>query len=126
MASTSKANLNNSLKLFKLNILLLILILIIFSWMGVTLILEDLDSLFDIIGLGYYLTISILILNIIAVKKVKNLYQVLSSKRNFLSQIYMLLALNLHNYLRFYKTSYHLLFFFVSNYFLEYGLELLS
>ena len=73
MASTSKANLNNSLKLFKLNILLLILILIIFSWMGVTLILEDLDSLFDIIGLCYYLTISILILNIIAVKKVKNL-----------------------------------------------------
>ncbi len=73
MASTSKANLNNSLKLFKLNILLLILILIIFSWIAVTLILEDFSSFFDIIGLGYYLTISVLILNIIAVKKVKKL-----------------------------------------------------
>lgn len=71
MASTSKANLSNSLKLFKLNILLLLLILSIFSWIEIILILEDLGSFFDIIGLGYYLTIIVLILNIIAVKKVK-------------------------------------------------------
>lgn len=71
MASTSKANVNNSLKLFRLNILLLILLLSIFGWIIVILILEDFRSFFDIIGLGYYLTISVLILNIIALKKAK-------------------------------------------------------
>ena len=73
MASTSKAKSVNSLKLFKINILLLILLLSIFGIIIVILILEDLNSLFNIIGLGYYLTITVLILNIIALKKAKKL-----------------------------------------------------
>lgn len=71
MASTSKAKLNNSRKLFNINILLSMLILIVFGTIIIFLITEEITSFFNIIGFGYYFTIIILILNIIALKNLK-------------------------------------------------------
>jgi len=71
LASTTKAKVNNSLKLFKINILLLSIILIVFGIIIFFLLLEDIVSFFNVIGFGYYFIIVILILNIIALKNLK-------------------------------------------------------
>lgn len=69
MASTKKAKLNNSLKLFKINILLSSLILIVFGLIIFFIILVNITSFLNVVGFGYYFIIIILILNIIALKK---------------------------------------------------------
>ncbi|NVM34659.1 MAG: hypothetical protein HWN81_03625 [Candidatus Lokiarchaeota archaeon] len=69
MASTRKAKLNNSLKLFKINILLSSIILIIYGLIIFFIILVNIASFLNVVGFGYYFTIIILILNIIALKK---------------------------------------------------------
>ena len=71
MASTKKAKLNNSLKLFKINILLSSLILIIFGIIIFFLVLVNIASFFNVVGFGYYFVIIILILNIFALKSLK-------------------------------------------------------
>ena len=71
MASTMKAKFNNSLKLFKINILLSSLILIIFGIIIFFLVLVNIASFLNVVGFGYYFTIIILILNIFALKSLK-------------------------------------------------------
>ena len=71
MASTKKAKFNNSLKLFKINILLSVLFLTIFSLVIFFLILDDFTPILNVIGFGYYFIILILILNIFALKSLK-------------------------------------------------------
>ncbi|MEE9379347.1 MAG: hypothetical protein V3V33_15085 [Candidatus Lokiarchaeia archaeon] len=71
MASTKKAKFSNSLKLFKINILLSSLILIIFGVIILFLVLVNITFFFNVVGFGYYLTIIILILNIFALKSLK-------------------------------------------------------
>lgn len=71
MASTKKAKFNNSLKLFKINILFSVLFLTIFSLVIFFLILDDFTSTLNVIGFGYYSIILILILNIFALKTLK-------------------------------------------------------
>ncbi len=71
MASTTKANFNNSLKLFKINILLSILILTIYGVIIYFLVITDINSIFTVIGFGYYFIVLVLILNIFAKKYLK-------------------------------------------------------
>ena len=71
MASTMKAKFKNSLKLFKINILLSSLILIIFGIIIFFLVLVNIASFLNVVGFGYYFTIIILILNIFALKSLK-------------------------------------------------------
>jgi len=71
MASTMKAKFNNSLKLFKINILLSSLILIIFGIIIFFLVLVNIASFLNVVGFGYYFTIIILISNIFALKSLK-------------------------------------------------------
>ena len=79
MASTSKANILHSLVLYRLNIILIVLLLMIYGILAIFLNLNDIISVlipnFGVLGLGYYLLILVLILNIIAMKKLKNLIQ---------------------------------------------------
>ncbi len=70
-AATTKAKFNNSLKIFKINILLTILLLTIYGIIIYFLILDDINSIFNVIGFGYYFTVFILILNIFALKYLK-------------------------------------------------------
>ena len=71
MASTKKAKFNNSLKLFKINILLSSLILIIFGIIIFFLVLVNIALFFNVIGFGYYFTLIILILNLFALRSLK-------------------------------------------------------
>ena len=75
MASTNKSIVKNSLKLYRINILLIILILFIYGWNIVLVNLDNLIGVFipflSVLGLGYYILILILILNILAFKKLK-------------------------------------------------------
>ena len=71
MASTMKAKFKNSLKLFKINILLSSLILIIFGIIIFFLVLVNIASFLNVVGFGYYFTIIILISNIFALKSLK-------------------------------------------------------
>lgn len=71
MASTTKAKPTNSLKLCKVSIVLVILLLFIYTSIIVLTGLSTIGQLFlNVLGLGYYLMILILILNIIALKKI--------------------------------------------------------
>jgi hypothetical protein len=70
-ASTKKALINNSLKLFKINILLTVLFLTVFGIIIFFLILTDISSGLNVIGVGYYFIILILILNILALRTLK-------------------------------------------------------
>ncbi|MBA7680863.1 hypothetical protein ES703_89184 [subsurface metagenome] len=71
MASTKKSKFNNSLKLFKINILLSSLILIIFGIIIFFLVLVNIAFFLNVIGFGYYFTIIILILNLFALRSLK-------------------------------------------------------
>jgi len=75
MASTTKAKITNSLKLYRINLVFIILLLFIYAWNILILNLNNFPSIFypifEILGLGYYLLIVILILNILALKKLK-------------------------------------------------------
>jgi len=71
MASTKKATFNNSLKLFKINILMSVLFLTLFSLIIFFIGLNDPSSILNVIGFGYYFIIVILILNIFALKTLK-------------------------------------------------------
>jgi len=77
MASTTKARFSNSIKLYKISILLILLLLSIFGIIIIFSILEellvDIFVFLNVFGLGYYMLIIILILNIIALKKLKKL-----------------------------------------------------
>ena len=72
MASTKKAKFNNSLKLFKINILMSVLFLTLFSLIIFFVALNDLSLILNVIGFGYYFIIVIFILNILALKTLKN------------------------------------------------------
>lgn len=71
MASFTKSNVNHSLKLYRVNIILTIFILVIFGINIIILSIPNFVNFFSIIGLGYYLTILILILNFITIKSLK-------------------------------------------------------
>ncbi|MHA1274108.1 MAG: hypothetical protein ACTSQP_15605 [Promethearchaeota archaeon] len=70
MGSTTKANLINSSKIYKINIVFLTFLLFIFGYIVVILVIPDYINIFYTLGEGYYLTILSLILNIIALKKI--------------------------------------------------------
>lgn len=70
MASTTKANILKSAKLYKVNIILSLAFLFIFGFIAVLIIYPDIMEILYILGYGYYLTVLILILNIIALKKI--------------------------------------------------------
>jgi len=72
-ASTTKAKIGNSLKLYKINIVLTGLLLVIFGTSIILLVLANLSIILEIIGYGYYILIIVLILNIIALKKITSL-----------------------------------------------------
>ncbi|MFX1356888.1 MAG: hypothetical protein ACFFA8_06330 [Promethearchaeota archaeon] len=71
MASTSKAKTLNSKLLYKISILLLCYLFILFGIIILIQILIDFTQVFFVIGLGFYLTIIILILNIITLRSLK-------------------------------------------------------
>ena len=71
MASTKKAKFNNSLKLFKINILISVLFLTIYSLVIFFLVFDNFTIILNVIGFGYYFIILILILNILALKRLK-------------------------------------------------------
>ncbi|MFX0001269.1 MAG: hypothetical protein ACFE9Q_12035 [Candidatus Hodarchaeota archaeon] len=70
-ASTNKAKLHNSIKLFKINILLLSIILLIFGIIIFFILLVDFALFLYVIGFGYYFIIIILILNVTSLKILK-------------------------------------------------------
>jgi hypothetical protein len=80
MASTTKAKVVHSLVLYRLNIALIILLLVIFGYLTTLLNINNILGIFfpivEVLGLGYYLLILVLILNIIALKKLKKLINV--------------------------------------------------
>ena len=73
MASTTKAKVTNSLKLYRINILLIVLILFIYGWNIAILYPNSIWALFiplaAPVGLGYHILLIILILNILALRK---------------------------------------------------------
>jgi len=71
MASTRKAKFKNSLTLYSLNILFCIFIISIYSIIIILTTWNAIIQFFYAAGLGYYLLIIILILNIIALKFLK-------------------------------------------------------
>ena len=71
MASTKKSKKKNSLRIFRINILFLTLILSIYGVIIIFLLIEDISIILDVIGLSYYLTILILVLNIVSLKQLK-------------------------------------------------------
>lgn len=71
LASSKKSKKVNSLRIFRINILFLTLILSIFGMIIIVLLIEDLSLILNIIGLGYYLIILILVLNIVSLKQLK-------------------------------------------------------
>lgn len=72
MASTKNAIPENSLRLYLMTIFLIIVILIFYG-IGICIsIVQEFKPISDTIGLGYYLTFGILILDIIAYKMLKN------------------------------------------------------
>ena len=77
MASTKKAKILNSLVLYRLNIVLILFLLSSYGTLAIFLYSSDILALFipflEGFGLGYYLLILVLILNIIAMKKLKKL-----------------------------------------------------
>ncbi|MFX1570775.1 MAG: hypothetical protein ACFFCV_20750 [Promethearchaeota archaeon] len=70
-ASTNKVKLSNSIKLFQINILLLSIILLIFGIIIFFILLMNFALFLYVVGFGYYFTIMILLLNIIALKTLK-------------------------------------------------------
>jgi len=71
MASFTKSNIIHSLKLYRVNIILIIFLLVIFGINIIILSLPNFVTFFSVVGLGYYLTILILILNFITIKSLK-------------------------------------------------------
>lgn len=75
MASTKDAKYGHSLKLYRINLILIILILSIYGIIALLLHSGNFFRLFypflEVLGLGYYLLILSFILNIIALKKLK-------------------------------------------------------
>jgi hypothetical protein len=77
MASTTKAKILHSLILYRLNMILILLLLFLFGLIAIFLNLNNIVAVFfpffEVLGLGYYLLILVLILNIVAMKKLKKL-----------------------------------------------------
>lgn len=71
MASTTKANPANSKLLFKINNLLLIYLLSTFGVIILIQLLYDFTRIFSVIGLGFYLTLILLILNLFTLNSLK-------------------------------------------------------
>jgi len=71
LASLTKSKRENALLLYRINLIMVILILIIFGINIILLSLPDFITIFTNTGLGYYLTIIILVLNLIALKSLK-------------------------------------------------------
>ena len=71
MASTTKSNVLNSSKIYNLNILLSVFLLFIHGFIIVMVIYPEFELIITTIGYGYYLTLLILILNIVALKGLK-------------------------------------------------------
>ncbi|MFX0058103.1 MAG: hypothetical protein ACFE8J_07360 [Candidatus Heimdallarchaeota archaeon] len=71
MASTKKANPANSKLLFKINNLLLIYLLTTFGVIILIQLLYDFTRIFSVIGLGFYLTLILLILNLFTLNSLK-------------------------------------------------------
>lgn len=69
MASSTNANSLKSAKIYKVNVLLLVALLFIFGFIIWILIYPDFSDLITIIGYGYYLTIIVLLLNLVALNK---------------------------------------------------------
>ncbi|MHA1149044.1 MAG: hypothetical protein ACTSR8_12470 [Promethearchaeota archaeon] len=72
MGSTTKSNILKSSKIYKLNILLLVLLLFIYGFIVVVLIYPKFELIIITLNYGYYLTLLILILNIVALKSLRN------------------------------------------------------
>ena len=70
-ASPKKSNPNNSLKLYNLNILFSSILLIVYTIQLVVTNLSNLIVIFTNIGIGYYLLLIILILNLMAKSSLK-------------------------------------------------------
>jgi hypothetical protein len=70
-ASTSKANIQNSIKLFQINILLLSILLFVFGIIIFLILLENFTLFLNVIGFGYYFIIMILMLDLTALKILK-------------------------------------------------------
>jgi hypothetical protein len=71
MASTKKATDENSLRLYLLGLTLLVILLIFYGLNILTSFLYEFKLGYEIIGLGYYLTIGVFILDLIAFMKLK-------------------------------------------------------
>ena len=71
LASTKNSNLSNSIKIYSLNLILIIIVLVIYTLQFVFLYLTAFGLLLSNIGIGYYLMVIILILEIIAKKNLK-------------------------------------------------------
>ncbi len=70
MASTTRAKVVNSIKLYQINIVLLAMLLFIYGTTVLFLYSKNLAIIFtEVFGIGYYLLFLVLILNIIALKK---------------------------------------------------------
>jgi hypothetical protein len=71
-ASTSKAKVNNSIKLFQINILLLSITLLIFGIVIFFILLENFGLFFYVVGFGYYFILMILLLDLTALKIIQH------------------------------------------------------
>jgi hypothetical protein len=78
MASTTKATYKYSVKLYKINILFFLLLLGIYTTIGITINLTNLNEIisatFTTFGLGYYLLLVCLILNAFALRALNKSY----------------------------------------------------
>ena len=78
MASPTKATYKYSVKLYKINILLFLFLLGIYTTIGITINLVNLDeiiiAIFSTFGLGYYLILVCLILNVFALHALNKSY----------------------------------------------------
>jgi len=70
-ASIKKSNLSNSIKLYSLNEVLVSILLVIYALQFIFVYITELELLFLNIGVGYYLMVIILILDVMAKKNLK-------------------------------------------------------
>ena len=71
LASTKSSNLSSSIKIYSLNVILIIILLILYAIQFVFVFITEFIGLFLNIGVGYYLMVIILILNLVAKKSLK-------------------------------------------------------
>jgi len=71
MASTKRAKFSNSKLLFKISILLIMYLITLFSIIILIQLIIDITKIFVVLGLGFYLTLGILIINIFTLRSLK-------------------------------------------------------